>query len=475
MTGTGVVERCRALLHRRGDRDPRLHPRTAVLVALGSVLALDAADRSALGVLAPALKDYFHIGNGTIGLLASVFSIVGGIATIPIGILTDRTRRVTILVVCVLIWSAAMGLAAGAVTLLVLFVARSTLGILSAAGGPPVTSIVGDLVSPDIRSRIIGWVRSGELVGAALGFVVTGVIVSFFTWRAAFAALGVIGLFVALGFRGVEEPRRGGESLDDEAGGDRLDEPSQLRELVEEQGVEPKPELVIEEDVADLPLPAAIQYVTQVRTLVMIIGASALGDFFFTALQVFGILFLVDQFDISASTAALIIPAVGIAGFVGVIAGGRTGDWLIERRVLTGRLKIGTWSYLAVAVVFLPILFTNSLAIALPFLALAGVFLMAPIAPLEAARLDVVHPQLRGRAESARTTARVVAQAISPLLFGVLSETLGGGGAEGLRDAFLVYLSLLAVSSLLLVLAERDYPREVASVQESVVEGASEH
>jgi predicted MFS family arabinose efflux permease len=282
-------------------------------------------------------------------------------------------------------------------------------------------------------------------------------------------------LFVALGFRGVEEPRRGGESLDDEAGGDRLDEPSQLRELVEEQGVEPKPELVIEEDVADLPLPAAIQYVTQVRTLVMIIGASALGDFFFTALQVFGILFLVDQFDISASTAALIIPAVGIAGFVGVIAGGRTGDWLIERRVLTGRLKIGTWSYLAVAVVFLPILFTNSLAIALPFLALAGVFLMAPIAPLEAARLDVVHPQLRGRAESARTTARVVAQAISPLLFGVLSETLGGGGAEGLRDAFLVYLSLLAVSSLLLVLAERDYPREVASVQESVVEGAPEH
>jgi predicted MFS family arabinose efflux permease len=455
------------------QHDPRLNPRTAVLLALGSVLALDAADRSALGVLAPALKGYFHIGNGTIGLLASVFSIVGALATIPIGILTDRARRVTILLVSIVIWSAAMGLAAAATTLLVLFVARGALGILSAAAGPPVTSIVGDLVSPDIRSRVIGWVRSGELAGAALGFVVTGVIVSFFTWRAAFAALGVIGVLVAFGVRRIDEPRRGGESPDGEEGGrDRLDEPSRLRELVEEQGAEPKPELVIEEDVAEMPLPAAIQYVTRVRTLMMIIGASALGDFFFTALQVFGILFLVDQFDLSASTAALIIPAVGVAGFVGVIAGGRAGDWLLERHVLTGRLKIGAWSYLAVAVVFLPILFTDSLAIALPFLALAGVFLTAPVAPLEAARLDVVHPQLRGRAESARTAARVVAQAVSPLLFGVLSETLAGGGAEGLRDAFLVYLGLLAVSSLLLVVAERDYPREVASVEESVVERA---
>jgi predicted MFS family arabinose efflux permease len=441
-----------------------------VLVALGAVLALDAADRSALGVLAPALKDAFHIGNGTIGLLASVFSIVGGIATLPIGILTDRARRVLILAVSVLVWSAAMGVAAAATTLVVLFAARSALGILTAAGGPPVTSIIGDLVSPDIRGRVIGWVKSGELVGAAGGFVVTGVLVSFFSWRSAFVALGLIGLLVAARMFRIEEPRRGGEGCADETAS-HLDEPSQLRELVEEEGVDSKPELVIEEDVAGLPLPAALHYITRVRTLVMIIGATALGDFFFTALQVFGIIFLVDQFDIGASTAALVLPAVGVAGFVGVLAGGRAGDWLLRHHVLTGRLRVGRWSYLAVTVLFLPVLFTDSLAIALPFLALAGVFLLTPIAPLEAARLDVVHPQLRGRAESARTAARVVAQAVSPLLFGVLSDTLAGGGAEGLRAAFLVYLGLLGVGSVLLLLAERDYPREVASVQESIVEG----
>ena len=190
------------------------------------------------------------------------------------------------------------------------------------------------------RGRVIGWVKSGELVGAAGGFVVTGVLVSLFSWRSAFVALGLIGLVVGATVVRIPEPRRGGEGRTDD-GPERLDEPSQLRELIEEEGAEPKPELVLDGDVADMGLPAAIHYVTHVRTLVMIIAAGALGDFFFTAVQVFGVLFLVEQFDISASTAGLLIPAVGVAGFFGVIAGGRFGDWLLERHVVTGRLKVG--------------------------------------------------------------------------------------------------------------------------------------
>jgi MFS family permease len=351
-----------------------------------------------------------------------------------------------------------------------LFVARIALGILTAACGPPVTSLIGDLVSPDLRGRIIGWVKSGELVGAAAGFLVSGLLLSFFSWRAVFVALGAIGLLFAFRIGRVPEPQRGAEGR--EEGGDAgLDEPSQLRDLIEDdESIEAKDELVIDEDVADLSLPTAMHYVLRVRTLVMIIAASALGEFFFAALQVFGVLLLVDQFDLSASTAALVIPAVGAAGFVGVIGGGRLGDHLIGRGVLTGRLRVGAWSYALVAVFFVPVLLASSLLVALPFLVVAGVFLMAPIAPLEAARLDVVHPQLRGRAESARTVARVVALAAAPLLFGVLSDNLAGGGADGLRVTFFLFLPFLLLSSFLLALATREYPSEVAAVQESVVE-----
>jgi MFS family permease len=444
-------------------------------VALASVLALDGADRTALGALAPALKAEFGIGNAAIGLLASAFAIVGALAIVPIGILTDRARRIIILVVCVGIWCVAMGVAAAATSFALLFAARITLGVLSAAGGPPVTSIVGDLFPADVRGRVLGWLKSGELLGAGAGFLVAGLVVWAFSWRAVFATLALLGVGVAWMVARLPEPRRGGENdllgPNDQRG---VNGPTQLRELVDEQEVEADPNLVLEGDQSELPLRSAMDYVFHVRTVAMIVGASALGDVFFTALQVFGVLFLVDQFDITVSAASILIPLVGVGGFVGLVAGGRLGDAVIDRGLLTGRLHIGAWSYLAASVALIPVFVTSSLMVALPFLVVAGALLTAPIAPLEAARLDVVHPQLRGRAESARMIARVAAQAVAPLLFGVLSNTLGGGGARGLQLAFLVLLPLLAASSVLLLLATRHYPQEVAAVQESDIEGSDD-
>jgi hypothetical protein len=66
--------------------------------------------------------------------------------------------------------------------------------------------------------------------------------------------------------------------------------------------------------------------------------------------------------------------------------------------------------------------------------------------------------------------ARVAAQAAAPLLFGLLSSELGGGGAEGLQLAFLLLLPLLGASSIFLMVAARHYPHEVAAVEESDVE-----
>jgi predicted MFS family arabinose efflux permease len=437
------------------------------LVALAAVLALDGADRTALGALAPALMAEFNIGNAAIGLLASAFAIVGAIAIVPIGVLTDRARRVTILVVCISIWCVAMGVAAAAWSFALLFAARVTLGVLTAAGGPPVTSIVGDMFPADVRGRVLGWVKSGELVGAGAGFLVAGVVVWLASWRGVFAALAVMGVVVAWAVSRVHEPRRGGENDvpgDEERG---IDAPTQLHQLVEEQHVEPKRELVLEGDQSDLPLKPALEYVFKVKTVVLIIAASALGDVFFTALQVFGVLFLVVQFGISASEASILIPLVGAGGFFGVLAGGRLGDHLVARGVLAGRIHLGAWSYLAASILLVPVFLASELVVALPFLVVAGGFLTAPIAPLEAARLDVVHPQLRGRTESARMIARVAAQASAPLLFGVLSGVLGTTHAEGLQLTFLALLPLLAASSVCLMLATRHYPSEVAAVEES--------
>jgi hypothetical protein len=66
---------------------------------------------------------------------------------------------------------------------------------------------------------------------------------------------------------------------------------------------------------------------------------------------------------------------------------------------------------------------------AVPLLIVAGAGLGAPNPPLDAARLDIMPASLWGRAEGVRTMVRNTAQAGAPLLFGVIADTLGGGGA----------------------------------------------
>src|SRR5262249_35796982 len=72
-------------------------PRTRVSRALAGVLALSGADTATVGASATALRSGLGISNTDIGLLVSVTSLVGAIASIPFGVLADRVRRTWVL------------------------------------------------------------------------------------------------------------------------------------------------------------------------------------------------------------------------------------------------------------------------------------------------------------------------------------------------------------------------------------------
>jgi hypothetical protein len=84
--------------------------------------------------------------------------------------------------------------------------------------------------------------------------------------------------------------------------------------------------------------------------------------------------------------------------------------------------------------------------------------------PLDAGRLDFMHSRLWGRAEAVRTTLRSVATALAPLAFGYVSTRLGGNTHGALNQTFLIMLVTLFVAGLLvLFIARRTYPRDVAT------------
>ena len=78
---------------------------------------------------------------------------------------------------------------------------------------------------------------------------------------------------------------------------------------------------------------------------------------------------------------------------------------------------------------------------------LAAMCLVAPQAPMNAARADVLHARLRGRGTAMDVVLQSVCAAIAPTLVGVLAD------AYSLRTAFLVLVPLMGVSGILLLLA----------------------
>lgn len=269
--------------------------RARVVLLLACVLALDTADISTIGAVAGQLERGLAISNAELGLLVSIPSLVGALATLPMGILTDRVRRVRLLAVSVVIWTAAMAASGIAVSFVMLLVTRIALGAVTATAGPTLSSLVGDYFPGRERARIYGLILSGELAGAGLGFLLSSEAAAAFSWRAAFVILALpsLALSIAL-WRGLREPARGGASRLEPAAG--KDGATQRR--IRERAVRPHEHLVLERDPAQLSLRTAFGYVLRVRTNVILIITSALGYFYFAGVQTFALVYFRGHYGI---------------------------------------------------------------------------------------------------------------------------------------------------------------------------------
>src|SRR5699024_428814 len=95
---------------------------------------------------------------------------------------------------------------------LMLLFTRLALGAVVAVAAPVVASLTGDFFHPIERGRIYGFILTGELVGAAFGFLLSGSLADFLTWRTPFWVISVIGLGLAAALHWLlPEPARGGQ------------------------------------------------------------------------------------------------------------------------------------------------------------------------------------------------------------------------------------------------------------------------
>ncbi len=199
-----------------------------------------------------------------------------------------------------------------------------------------------------------------------------------------------------------------------------------------------------------------------------------MSSYYLAGAAAFSVVFAAARYEVSTPVADLALLALGAGGLAGIVAGGRASDRLTRTGRAQARLRLSAVAYVAAAVLWLPALLLHSLAAALPFLVLGAAGLAATIPALDAVRVDVAPPGMRGRAEAVGTVFRVLAEGAAPLVFGLIA-TGHGGDDEGLQLAFLLALPALAVGGLMLLRAAATYDGDRARVHrldQQVVEAA---
>lgn len=484
--------------------------RARVIILLACILGLQAADTGAVGALAAPLEKAFRIGNTQLGLLVTVTTLIGCVATLPFGGISDRYNRTRLLQVVVALWAVATLVSAFSVDYTMLLLSRLALGGVVAAAGPALASLVGDLFPSEERGRLWGYVLTGELIGAGVGILVAGSLSGLVSWRLALGVLAAPAAVLAWALhRYLPEPARGGQAYlhvgdeeilteeqvgepDPENGGgeggeeplEELADPSPLELQAEEAGVEPEAQIVLN-GTEDLNLWQATKYVLRIRTNVALILASGLGYFFLSGLQTFAELYFRNRYGIGQSLASLMFILVAGGALAGVVLSGRISDRMIRGGRTSARLIVGAIAYAATAVAFIPGVLASSLVLAVPIFLIAAACVGATNPPVDAARLDIMPSKLWGRAEAVRTALRQLLQGLAPLVYGLLSGAFGAANqgfasgvnensqaasaatAHGLEMAFMLLTVPLVFAAGALWLSRHSYLTEIVAARRS--------
>jgi predicted MFS family arabinose efflux permease len=405
--------------------------------ALGVLFAINALnffDRQVLSALAEPIRREFRLGDAELGALTMAFTLLYAFVGVPLGRLADRSRRTWILSAGVFTWSlltAASGLARGFWSL---FLLRLGVGVGEASCAPAATSLIGDLFPPARRGRALGVFMLGLPVGLALSYAISSAVGQAWGWRAAFFVAGAPGLLCAIAILLVDEPARGAAD-----GAPATDAEGHL---------------------------AALRRILTIPTVRWIIVSGALHNFNLYAISAFLSPLLMRYHGLSLREAGLHAMLIyGVAGGIGLYAGGTAADWCFGRR-RDGRLLLSAGAILlALPLVLLAIGQSPGAAGRFSLcLGLAVALMYVYYASIYAALHDVVEPALRGTAMALYFFAMyVLGASLGPLATGLLSDAMTARAAaaagavelesfraEGLRAAFYLVpaLGLLLAASL---------------------------
>lgn len=489
-----------------------------VLSVLVVVYILNFIDRQIISILAVDIKADLGLTDSDMGFLGgAAFAVFYALFGIPLGRLADNWSRVRLLSIGLSLWSSMTALSGMAYNQLTLSLARMGVGVGEATASPTAYSLISDYFPKRQRATALAIYSSGLYIGGGISLFIGALIVKSWNdaypgggplglvgWQAAFMAVGIPGLLVALWVATLREPKRGAM--------DGIVSP-----------MNPHPSRTFLNDLSTIVPPFTLIGAAQRGTGALFINvavASAFAAFAWWMIQLTGNLpqwsavglgyYAVFSwactlrardpatFRLIWGTPAFICVTLGyglvalaayalafwsapfaeiilgqpkadlafflgasgaLSGFIGVILGGRTADWLRARNP-AGRVLVILFGVVAPVIPIWIGFTTSSPVVFYTMNFLAGVFGSAALGAAAATTQDLVLPRMRGTATAAfflGTT--LVGLSFGPYMVGQISDLTGD-----LRTGVLSLIAVAPVAVVLLLFAYRALPMAEASI-----------
>ena len=218
-------------------RDPSMPPAAAVpdpdasvppyswyaLSVLVLLYVLNFVDRQILSILANDIKADLGLSDADLGFLyGTAFAVFYSLFGIPLGKLADSWHRVRLMTLGLTLWSVMTAVSGFAKNGAQLTIARIGVGVGEATASPSAYSLISDFFPARLRATALAIYSSGIYIGGGVSLLIGGLIVEEWNaafpgggpfglvgWQAAFVAVGLPGLLLALWVITLREPVRG--------------------------------------------------------------------------------------------------------------------------------------------------------------------------------------------------------------------------------------------------------------------------
>ena len=194
-----------------------------VLCVLVVVYILNFIDRQILSILATDIKADLGLTDGDLGFLGgAAFAVFYALFGIPLGRLADSWNRKKLLSIGLALWSTMTALSGFAQSQATLTLARMGVGIGEATASPTAYSLISDYFPKRQRATALAIYSSGLYLGGGVSLLIGAKIgqvwnqtypgggpLGLVGWQAAFLAVGLPGVLMALWILTLREPVRG--------------------------------------------------------------------------------------------------------------------------------------------------------------------------------------------------------------------------------------------------------------------------